>query len=109
MPVIFHDSDLERLCAIKGDVRERTSGELSLLSVGGTADKVPKLSQLLRLVAEGRAFSPEACADMLEILLDQRAMLDAEGRVEVGACETRALEGIGEKVALYKADRLCPA
>ena len=51
VPVIFHDSDLERLCAIKGDVRERTSGELGLLSVGGTADKVPKLSQLLRLVA----------------------------------------------------------
>jgi len=30
------------------------------------------LMRLLRLVAEGRAFSPEACADMLEILLDQR-------------------------------------
>jgi beta-lactamase class A len=30
------------------------------------------LLKLLRLVAEGRAFSPEACADMLEILLDQR-------------------------------------
>jgi beta-lactamase class A len=30
------------------------------------------LMKLLRLVAEGRAFSPEACADMLEILLDQR-------------------------------------
>ena len=30
------------------------------------------LMRLLRLVAEGRAFSPQACADMLEILLDQR-------------------------------------
>jgi beta-lactamase class A len=30
------------------------------------------LMKLLRLIAEGRAFSPEACADMLEILLDQR-------------------------------------
>ena len=29
------------------------------------------LMKLLRLIAEGRAFSPEACADMLEILLDQ--------------------------------------
>jgi beta-lactamase class A len=30
------------------------------------------LMKLLRLIAEGRAFSPEVCADMLEILLDQR-------------------------------------
>jgi beta-lactamase class A len=30
------------------------------------------LLKLLRLIAEGRAFSPEVCADMLEILLDQR-------------------------------------
>jgi len=30
------------------------------------------LMKLLRLLAEGRAWSPEACADMLEILLDQR-------------------------------------
>jgi beta-lactamase class A len=30
------------------------------------------LMKLLRLIAEGRAFSPEACADMLEILLEQR-------------------------------------
>jgi beta-lactamase class A len=30
------------------------------------------LLKLRRLIAEGRAFSPEVCADMLEILLDQR-------------------------------------
>jgi beta-lactamase class A len=30
------------------------------------------LMKLLRLIAEGRAWSPQACADMLEILLDQR-------------------------------------
>ena len=29
VPVIFHDEDLERLCNLKGDVRERTSGEPS--------------------------------------------------------------------------------
>ena len=45
------------------------------------------LMKLLRLIAEGRAFSPEACADMLEILLDQRfkrgipAGLPGEARV----------------------------
>jgi beta-lactamase class A len=31
------------------------------------------LLKLLRLIAEGRAWSPETCAQMLEILLDQRA------------------------------------
>ncbi|HVR69878.1 MAG TPA: serine hydrolase [Vicinamibacteria bacterium] len=45
------------------------------------------LMKLLRLIAEGRAFSPEACADMLEILLNQRfkrgipAGLPGEARV----------------------------
>lgn len=48
-PVVFHDDDMERLCAIKGDVRSRTSGELKLLSIGGTQDKIPTLRQLLEL------------------------------------------------------------
>lgn len=50
VPVIFHDEDLERLCNLKGDVRERTSQELGLIAVGGTKDKVPTLKQLLALV-----------------------------------------------------------
>jgi glycerophosphoryl diester phosphodiesterase len=50
VPVVFHDEDLERLCNLKGDVRERTSRELGLISIGGTADKVPTLRQLLDLV-----------------------------------------------------------
>ncbi|TCL74027.1 glycerophosphodiester phosphodiesterase [Rhizobium sp. BK251] len=49
VPVVFHDGDLERLCKIKGDVRERTSGELGLLAVGGTKDRIPTLKQLLQL------------------------------------------------------------
>lgn len=51
VPVVFHDHDLERLCGIKGDVRERTSQELGMLSVGGTADRIPTLKKMLRLVA----------------------------------------------------------
>ncbi len=53
IPVVFHDDDLPRLCGLKGDVRAKTAAELGLLSVGGTRDKVPTLSQLLRLV-DGR-------------------------------------------------------
>jgi glycerophosphoryl diester phosphodiesterase len=49
-PVVFHDDDMERLCNIKGDVREKTSGELGLISIGGTKDKVPTLKALLKLV-----------------------------------------------------------
>ena len=51
VPVVFHDHDLERLCGIKGDIREKTSAELGMLSVGGTKDKVPTLKQMLALVA----------------------------------------------------------
>jgi glycerophosphoryl diester phosphodiesterase len=51
VPVIFHDDDMARLTGIKGDVRERTSAELSLLAVGQTGDRVPTLKQLLTLCA----------------------------------------------------------
>lgn len=51
VPVIFHDDDMARLTGIKGDVREHTSGELSLLSVGQTKDRIPTLKQLLTLCA----------------------------------------------------------
>ncbi len=50
IPVIFHDDDMQRLCGIKGDIREKTAGELGLIAIGGTADKIPTLGQLLRLV-----------------------------------------------------------
>lgn len=51
VPVVFHDHDLQRLCNIKGDVRERTSAELGMLSVGGTSDRIPTLKQMLQRVA----------------------------------------------------------
>jgi glycerophosphoryl diester phosphodiesterase len=50
VPVVFHDDDMQRLCGIKGDIREKTAGELGLIAIGGTADKIPTLGQLLRLV-----------------------------------------------------------
>jgi glycerophosphoryl diester phosphodiesterase len=50
VPIVFHDDTLERLCNIPGDVREKSSGELGLLKVGGTKDKIPRLSELLKLV-----------------------------------------------------------
>jgi glycerophosphoryl diester phosphodiesterase len=49
-PVVFHDNKMKRLCSLSGDVRAKTSGELGLISIGGTKDKVPTLKALLKLV-----------------------------------------------------------
>ena len=50
-PVVFHDSELERLTGIKGNVFERTAAQLSALAIGGTGDRIPTLADMLRLVA----------------------------------------------------------
>jgi glycerophosphoryl diester phosphodiesterase len=50
MPVVFHDDDMERLCNIKADIRSMTSSELSLVSIGGTKDKVASLKAMLKFV-----------------------------------------------------------
>lgn len=50
VPVVFHDDDLERLCGLSGDIRERTSQELAQLRVGGTTDGVLSLPKLFKLV-----------------------------------------------------------
>ena len=49
VPVVFHDDDLQRVCNLPGALRDRSSAELGLLSVGGTNDKIPTLKQLLKL------------------------------------------------------------
>lgn len=50
VPMVFHDHDLQRLCGLAGEVRERTASELKMLSIGGTKDKIPSLRQMLDLV-----------------------------------------------------------
>ncbi len=49
-PVVFHDDDMQRLCNVNADIRTKTAAELSLISIGGTKDKIPSLRALLRLV-----------------------------------------------------------
>jgi glycerophosphoryl diester phosphodiesterase len=51
VPVIFHDGELKRLTQAEGYLRQRTSGELRAMSIGGTADHVPTLAEMLALVA----------------------------------------------------------
>lgn len=50
IPMVFHDLELERLTAEKGSMRERTAAELGRTAIGGTADTIPTLSQLLDTV-----------------------------------------------------------
>lgn len=48
--VVFHDNDLARLTGTEGFVWQRTAAEFGALRVGGTADHVPTLAELLALV-----------------------------------------------------------
>ena len=51
VPVILHDNDLKRLTGSEGFVWQRTAAEMQALSIGGTADHVPTLAEMLALVA----------------------------------------------------------
>lgn len=92
VPVVFHDDDLQRLCGIKGDVRERTSAELGMLAIGGTKDKIPTLKQMLQLVA-GRV--------PLVIEIKGRSSEEDDGFAEA---VLEVLEGYSGKVALMSFD-----
>ena len=54
VPVVFHDTQLERLTGQEGFVHDKTGDELTKLHVGGTEQLVPTLSQMLDWVG-GRA------------------------------------------------------
>ncbi len=50
VPVVFHDAVLNRLVGREGYVYEQTVASLAQMQVGGTADHVPTLSEMLALV-----------------------------------------------------------
>ncbi|AYG66160.1 MULTISPECIES: glycerophosphodiester phosphodiesterase [unclassified Rhizobium] len=91
VPVVFHDDDLQRVCNLPGEVRERTSAELGLLSIGGTKDKIPTLKQLLQL-----------CGGKVPLLLELKGREgDDEGFAEF---VLEVLEGYRGHVALMSFD-----
>lgn len=53
VPIVFHDHELTRLTGSEGKVFEMTARDICKLPVGGTADKVPRLADVLALV-DGR-------------------------------------------------------
>lgn len=53
IPVVFHDDTLDRVCNLPGRTRDRLSSELTLLTVGGTRERIPTFARMLELV-DGR-------------------------------------------------------
>jgi glycerophosphoryl diester phosphodiesterase len=51
VPMVFHDDRLERLTGQSGLISDRKSSELVRLSLNGSEDRIPRLSDLLDLVA----------------------------------------------------------
>jgi beta-lactamase class A len=70
VPAIQHSLDELKVDGIVmlrgvGDTAAHEAGQNNLVTANGVL-------QLLRAISEGRAYSPEVCGQMLEILLDQR-------------------------------------
>ncbi|MCB1423245.1 MAG: glycerophosphodiester phosphodiesterase [Nitratireductor sp.] len=51
VPMVFHDNILDRLTGETGNFRDRTAKELASIAIGGSADRVPSLAELLELSA----------------------------------------------------------
>ena len=91
VPVVFHDDDLQRVCNLPGALRDRSTQELGLLSVGGTKDRIPTLKQLLKL-----------CDGKVPLVLE----LKGKAGEDDGFAETvlEVLEGYNGHVALMSFD-----
>jgi glycerophosphoryl diester phosphodiesterase len=53
VPVVIHDDNLKRLTGVDAFVWQRTAAELGAMRIGGTADHVPTLTEVLERV-DGR-------------------------------------------------------
>ncbi|WP_048646278.1 glycerophosphodiester phosphodiesterase [Nitratireductor soli] len=51
VPMVFHDEALKRLTGADGNIWERRAADLGRLRIGGTAEPVPTLGEMLALVA----------------------------------------------------------
>jgi glycerophosphoryl diester phosphodiesterase len=92
VPVVFHDDDLQRVCNLPGALRDRSSQELGLLSVGGTKDRIPTLKQLLKL-----------CDGKAPLVLELKGKVgEDDGFAEI---VLEVLEGYKGHVALMSFDR----
>ncbi len=51
VPIVFHDDELERLTGHEGRIHQKTAAELAQMRVGGTADHVPTLAEMLARIS----------------------------------------------------------
>ena len=50
--VVFHDDDLKRICGVHGRVSDLSRAELSKLSLSGTSERIPLLSEVLEILGD---------------------------------------------------------
>ena len=50
VPVVFHDESLKRVCGVEGNVRDYTFEQLQQFPLCGSAERIPKFSDVLDLV-----------------------------------------------------------
>lgn len=53
IPVVFHDDTLNRMCGVKGNLRDYTYDELQQFNLLGTGEKIPSFADILKMV-DGR-------------------------------------------------------
>lgn len=91
VPVVFHDSVLNRLTGRDGFVHEMTAAELTQLRIGGTEDRIPTLAEMLARV-RGR----------VPLVIELKG---AEGEDEgLVAAVAKTLAGYGGKAAIMSFD-----
>lgn len=91
VPVVFHDGTLDRLCGLPGRTREKLSGELAQLAIGGTRERVPTFAKML-----------EAVGGRVPLIVELKGQTgDDEG---FAGAVLEALEGYDGPVALMSFD-----
>lgn len=50
IPVVFHDDTLNRICGVKGNIRDYTFEELQQFSLLGTKERIPAFADILKMV-----------------------------------------------------------
>ena len=53
VPVVFHDDTLNRICGVKGNLRDYTFEELQQFRLLGTQERIPSFAEILKMI-DGR-------------------------------------------------------
>lgn len=77
--VVFHDEKLDEITESSGNVRSHTYRELSSLTVGGSEEPIPRLSDVLETLPEGTGINVELKhTGMHEAVVSQVSNLDCD-------------------------------